>query len=54
MAKYAKKVYGIEIVKEAVDAAKENAIINNVNNLNIPVTYEIDSMNLLNDILKRG
>ena len=32
MAKYAKKVYGIEIVKEAVDAAKENAIINNVTN----------------------
>lgn len=32
MAKYAKKVYGIEIVKEAVDAAKENAIINGVNN----------------------
>lgn len=32
MAKYAKKVYGIEIVEEAVEAAKENAIINNVNN----------------------
>ena len=32
MAKYAKKVYGIEIVKEAIDAAKENAKINNVNN----------------------
>ena len=32
MAKYAKKVYGIEIVKEAVDAAKENAQLNNVNN----------------------
>lgn len=32
MAIYAKKVYGIEIVKEAVDAAKENAIINGVNN----------------------
>ena len=32
MAKYAKKVYGIEIVKEAVDAAKENAVLNGVNN----------------------
>ena len=32
MAKYAKKVYGIEIVKEAIDAAKKNAKINNVDN----------------------
>lgn len=32
MSKYAKKVYGIEIVEEAVKAAKENAIINNINN----------------------
>jgi len=32
MSKYAKKVYGIEIVEEAIDAAKENAKINNVNN----------------------
>ena len=32
MAKYAKKVYGIEIVKEAVDAAKENAMLNGVDN----------------------
>ena len=32
MAKYAKKVYGIEIVKEAVDAAKDNAVLNEVNN----------------------
>lgn len=32
MAKFAKKVYGIEIVKEAVDAAKQNAVINNVDN----------------------
>ena len=32
MSKYAKKVYGIEIVKEAIDAANENAKINNVNN----------------------
>ena len=32
MAKYAKKVYGIEIVEEAIKMAKENAKINNVNN----------------------
>ena len=32
MAKYAKKVYGIEIVKEAVDAANENAVLNKVDN----------------------
>lgn len=32
MSKYAKKVYGIEIVEEAVEAAKENAKINNINN----------------------
>ena len=28
-----KKVYGIEIVEEAVEAAKENAKLNNVNNI---------------------
>ena len=32
MAKYAKKVYGIEIVEEAIEAAKENAKINNISN----------------------
>ena len=32
MAKYAKKVYGIEIVEEAIKMAKENAKINNVTN----------------------
>lgn len=32
MAKFAKKVYGIEIIKEAVDVAKENALINGINN----------------------
>ena len=32
MARFAKKVYGIEIVKEAIDAANENAKVNNVNN----------------------
>lgn len=32
MSKYAKKVYGVEIVEEAIEAAKENAKINNVEN----------------------
>ena len=32
MAKYAKKVYGIEIVEEAVKAAKQNALTNNIDN----------------------
>ena len=32
MSKYAKKVYGIEIVEEAIEAAEENAKINNINN----------------------
>ena len=32
MSKFAKKVYGVEIVEEAVEAAKENAIINKVEN----------------------
>ena len=32
MAKYAKKVYGIEIVNEAVEMAKENAKSNNIKN----------------------
>ncbi len=33
MSKYAKKVYGIEIVKEAVKMAKENAELNQVDNV---------------------
>ena len=32
MAKYAKEVYGIEIVEEAIEAAKENAKINKIDN----------------------
>ena len=32
MSKYAKKVYGIEIVEEAIKDANENARINNVDN----------------------
>ena len=33
MSKYAKKVYGIEIVEEAVEMAKENAKLNQVENV---------------------
>ena len=33
MAKYAKKVYGIEIVEDAIKDAKENAKINNISNV---------------------
>ena len=32
MAKYAKKVYGVEIVEQAIEDAKENAKINNIEN----------------------
>lgn len=32
MSKYANKVYGIEIVNEAIEAAKENAIMNKIEN----------------------
>lgn len=32
LAGFAKKVYAVEIVKEAVEAAKENAALNNINN----------------------
>lgn len=33
MAKYAKKVYGVEIINQAIDDAKENAKINKINNI---------------------
>lgn len=33
MSKYARKVYGVEIVEQAIEDAKENAKINNVNNV---------------------
>ena len=39
--KKVKKVYGIEIVKEAVEVAKENAKINNVNNIEF-VTGDVE------------
>lgn len=33
MAEYVKKVYGVEIVKEAIEMAKDNAKVNNTNNV---------------------
>lgn len=49
MSKYAKKVYGIEIVEEAVEVAKENAKINNINNTEF-ITGDVEKIldNLIN------
>lgn len=33
MAKYAKKVYGVEIIEQAIEDARENAKLNNINNV---------------------
>lgn len=47
MAKYAKKVYGIEIVEEAVNSAKENAKENNIDNTEFlagDVEYILDDL----------
>ena len=48
MSKYAKKVYGIEIVEEAIKAAKENAKINNVDNIEF---YAGDVEFVLDDLI---
>lgn len=50
MAKYAKKVYGVEIVEEAVKAAKENAKINNVTNTEF---YAGDVEKVLDDLINQ-
>ena len=50
MAKYAKKVYGIEIVEEAIEDAKENAKINKVDNTEfIAGDVEVILDNLINN-----
>ena len=33
MAKYAKKIYGVEIIEQAIQMANENALLNNINNV---------------------
>lgn len=50
MSKYAKKVYGVEIVKEAVDMARENAIANNVKNTEF---YAGDVEEVLDDLINK-
>lgn len=49
LSQYAKKVYGIEIVKEAVEMAKENAQLNQVKNIEF-IQGDVESVleNLLN------
>ena len=50
MSKFAKKVYGVEIVEQAIQDAKENAKINNVNNVEfIAGDTEIILDNLINN-----
>ena len=48
MAKYAKKVYGIEIVEEAVKDAKENAEFNNIDNTEF-ISGDVESV--LDDLI---
>lgn len=50
MAKYAKKVYGVEILEEAVKDAKENAKINNVTNTEF---YAGDVEKVLDDLINQ-
>lgn len=54
MAPVAKKVIGIEIVKEAVEAAKENAKLNNLENCEFiagDVLTKVDELNIKPDII---
>ena len=49
MAKHAKKVYGIEIVEQAIEDAKENCKINSIENAEY---YAGDTQKLLIDLIK--
>ena len=49
MANYAKKIYGIEIVKQAIADAKENCIINNITNAEY---FAGDTQELLTDLIE--
>ena len=48
MAQYAKKVYGVEIVEQAVEMAKENAIINGIDNVDF---FAGDVEHVLDDLI---
>lgn len=48
MAKYAKKVYGVEIIEQAIEDAKENANINNIDNVEFIAG---DTENVLDDLI---
>lgn len=50
MAKYAKKVYGVEIVEQAIEDAKENAKINSVPNVEFIAG---DTERVLDDLINR-
>ena len=48
MAKYAKKVYGVEIVEQAIKDAEENAKVNNINNVEFIVG---DTERVIDDLI---
>lgn len=50
MAQYAKKVYGVEIVEQAVEMAKENARINGIDNVDF---FAGDVEHVLDDLINR-
>ena len=50
MAQYAKKVYGVEIVEQAVEMAKENAKINGIDNVDF---FAWDVEHVLDDLINR-
>ena len=58
MSKYAKKVYGIEIIEEAIEMAKENAEMNNIQNtefiagdVQVILDYLINKKNIIPDVI---
>ncbi len=50
MSKYAKKVYGVEIVEEAIETAKENAKLNNIENTKFIAG---DTERILDDLINK-